>query len=181
MKEMIEINLDDTYGIKDPEKLKLAEEIITTKLAGWRDFLKKYEDERKVELIFGEKGEIVQMLSQINNGEFLYDPQTVADSIDMILSVVESASNGNNAKAKQTYLSFGNFRTRAVYLYSIINHLKIFDAIGSEVVADFEKLKTVATDRDILLMLDNGIRNAQTQIKFERQNAQTLQTVPAKF
>ena len=181
MEEMIEINLDENYGIKDKSKLEKAEKIITTRLSGWTDFAKQFEDEKRAELIFGESGEVVQMLSQVNGGEFLYDPQTVENAIDMILSVVQSASDGNKSKAKQTYLNFGDFRTRAVYLYSIINHLKVFDAIGSEVVSDYEKLKTVASDRDILLMLDNAIRNAKTQVKLERQNAQILQTAKVKI
>lgn len=180
MEEMIEINLDENYGVKDAKKLKVAEDIITSKLGVWTAFAKRFEDEKKAELIFGEEGEIVQMLSQINNGEFLYDPQTVENSVNMILSVLESASQGNQTKAKQTYLNFEDFRTRVVYLFSIIKHLNVFNSIGNEVIDDYEKLKTVASDQDILLLLDNGIRNAKTQIKLERQTAQTLQSVSAK-
>ena len=180
MEDMIEINLDENYGVKDASKLKIAENIITTKLGDWTALATKFEGKHKAELIFGETGEIVQMLSQIDAGEFLYDPQTVESAIDMILSALESANAGNKTQAKQTYLNFGDFRTRSVYLYSIINHLSVFDAIGKEVIDDYEKLKTIATDQDILLLLDNGIRNAQTQIKLERQNAQTLQSVPVK-
>lgn len=176
MNEMIEINIDDDFKIKDKSQLETAEKIITTRLCSWTDFAEKFEGKHKANLLFGESGEIVQMLSQTYNGDFLYDPQTVENAVDMILSVVQSASTGNKSKAKQTYLDFGDFRTRVVYLYSIIKHLSVFDAIGSEVVSDYEKLKTVASDRDILLMLDNGIRNAKTQVKLERQNAQILQT-----
>ena len=180
MEEMIEINLDENYGIKNKSKLEKAEKIITTRLLEWTDLAKKFEDEKRAELIFGESGEVVQMLSQTNGGEFLNDPQTVENSVDMILSVLECASQGNQTKAKQTYLNFGDFRTRVVYLFSIVKHLKVFDAIGSEVVSDYEKLKTVASDNDILLMLDNGIRNAKTQIKLERQTAQNLQAQKVK-
>ena len=98
----------------------------------------------------------------------------------MILSALKSANEGNNKQAKQTYLSFADFRTRVVYLFSIIKHLNVFNSIGNEVIDDYEKLKTVANDQDILLLLDNGIRNAKTQIKLERQTAQTLQSVSAK-
>lgn len=176
MEEMIEINIDDDYGIKNKNQLATAEKIITTRLCSWTDFAEKFEGKNKANLLFGESGEIVQMLSQTNCGEFLYDPQTVENSVDMILSVLECVSQGNQTKAKQTYLDFGDFRTRVVYLYSIIKHLSVFDAIGKEVVSDYEKLKSVANDNDILLLLDNGIRNAKTQVKLERQNAQNLQT-----
>ena len=176
MEEMIEINIDENYGIKDGSKLEKAEKIITTRLLEWTDLAKKFEDKHKAEVIFGESGEIVQMLSQTHNGDFLYDPQTVENAVDMILSVVQSASTGKQTEAKQTYLDFGDFRTRVVYLYSIIKHLSVFDTIGSEVIDDYEKLKSVANDNDILLLLDNGIRNAKTQVKLERQNAQNLQT-----
>lgn len=181
MEEMIEINLEENYGIKDSSKLEKAEKIITTRLLEWTDFAKKFEDKHKAEIIFGESGEIVQMLSQTNGGDFLYDPQIVENSVDMILSVLESASQGNQTKAKQTYLNFEDFRTRVVYLFSIVKHLKVFDAIGSEVIDDYEKLKSVASDNDILLLLDNGIRNAKTQIKLERQTAQNLQAPKVKI
>ncbi len=181
MRENIQTNLDVTFGIKDAKKLETAEKIITTRLNGWTTFAKRFEDSKKADLLFGETGEVVQMLSQVQGGEFLYDPQTVENAIDMILSVVESASTGNQKQAKQTYLNFGDFRTRAVYLYSIIEHLSVFDAIGSEVIADYEALKKVANDNEILLILDNAIRSVQTEVKLERQNAQTLKTAKTKI
>ena len=181
MEKMIEIDLNKFFVVNDQNKLKISEEIITTKLSKWKDLAKLYENPYKAEILFGNEGEVVQMLSQVYNGEFLYDPQTLSDSIDMIFDVIEKANNGNNITAKETYLNFGDFRTRTVYLYSIINHLKIVDIIGNEIIDDYENLKTVATDKDILLMLDNGIRNVKTQIKLERQNAQTLQVPKVKI
>ena len=180
MEEMIELNSSDFYGVNDLEKLKIAENIITTKLADWAELAKKYEDEKTAELIFGFHGEVIQMLSQVCMGKFMYDPQTVADSVDMIFDVLESAKKGNHAEAKETYLNFEDFRTRAVYLYSIINHLNVFKSIGNEVVNDFEMLKTVATDEEIWLMLDNEIRNVKTQMELENKNAQNLENAPAK-
>lgn len=180
MEEIIKDNSINFYVVNDPNKLKAADEIITTKLSKWKDLANQYENPYKAEILFGDNGTIVQMLGQVFNGEFLYDPQTLSDSIDMIFDVIEIASNGNSKAAKEEYLNFGDFRIRAVYLYGIINHLSVFDSIGNEVVDDFENLKSVATDKDIWFMLDNEIRNVKTQMTLEQKNEQNLEILQMK-
>lgn len=179
MKEMIEINLDETDTEKFRNQMQFAEEIKAKKLAEWKEFTSLIESNQKAEILFGDNGEVMNMLNQVYMGKFLYDPQTIADSIDMILSVAGNSYNGNNEEAKEIYLNFEDFRIRSVYLFSIISNLKVFNAIGNEVINDYEQLKSVATDQDIWFMLDNAIRNANSEIELERQTAQNLQNAKA--
>ena len=47
MKEMIEVNLDEFYGVNNHNQFKKAEEIITTRLGSWTDLATKFEGKQK--------------------------------------------------------------------------------------------------------------------------------------
>lgn len=151
------------------QQYAIAERIKRTKLKEWHDKVKKYVPPYTADYLFYKSGKIDDMLKFDENQGFEFDPQTVESSAETILLMLENIERNHPERAKRLYSNFGNFKTRLLYLFPLLDSLDIYHAIEKDVVSDLKyRIGELAEGSEEREICENRIRNVQARAEMER-------------
>ena len=149
------------------QQYAIADRILNTRLKSWLELVQQYIPKYIAEGLFHPKsGQVSQMLTPSQEHGFVYDPETLEKGIDVLIRILVRKDYGSSTPEliARLYTSFEDSEIRVAYLLPFIHGLKLYSAIGQQVIDDLKTISPLLTDEEAIEINNNQIKYIEHQL-----------------